>query len=226
MNMIGKIGIGAAIVAIVVAIVPAIKGPYNRIRNEVNESLNQEFVVDNYKAEYIDLHSKKVAIVKNISKFNLETKVAEKKLAYALDKLNVAKDKLRKIGTADMTAFNRAKEQYEILSTEVNNYNTMIGVYSNALVKLEKSLAVVDSNMNKAKTNVATLESKKILVDSIKQVNKTVENLKGIGDSELGANVEKLDDDMLRESIKLEALHEDESPAMTKAEAEEFLKTL
>ena len=53
MNMIGKIGIGAAIVAIVVAIVPAIKGPYNRIRNEVNESLNQEFVVDNYKAEYI-----------------------------------------------------------------------------------------------------------------------------------------------------------------------------
>ena len=73
---------------------------------------------------------------------------------------------------------------------------------------------------------VATLESKKILVDSNKQVNKTVENLKGIGDSELGVNVEKLDDDVLRESIKLEALHEDESPAMTKAEAEAFLKTL
>ena len=67
MNMIGKIGIGAAIVAVVVAIVPAVKGPYNRIRNEVNEKLNQEFVVDNYKAEYIDLHSKKVAIVKNMS---------------------------------------------------------------------------------------------------------------------------------------------------------------
>ena len=59
-----------------------------------------------------------------------------------------------------------------------------------------------------------------------KQVNKTVENLKGIGDSELGVNVEKLDDDVLRESIKLEALHEDESPAMTKAEVEAFLKTL
>ena len=226
MSTLIKVGIGVAVVVAAVAIVPALKGPYNRIRNTANDKLSQEFVVDNYKAEYIELHSKKVAIVKNISKVNLETKVAEKKLAYAVDKLNAIKDKLREIGTADMTAFNRAKEQYEILATEVNNYNTMIGVYSNALAKLEKSLAVVDTNMNKAKTNVATLESKKILVDSIKQVNKTVENLKGIGDSELGVNVEKLDDDVLRESIKLEALHEDESPAMTKAEAEAFLKTL
>lgn len=226
MSIIGKVGIGAAILAAIVVIVPAVKGPYNRICNGVNERLNEEFVVDNYKAEYVKLHEKKVDITKSISKFVLETKVAEKKLEYALSKLDAAKAKLREVGTEDMAAFGKAKEQYEVLSTEASNYKTMIGVYSNALSKLEKSLAVVDTNMAKAKTNVATLESKKILVDSIKQVNKTVENLNGIGDSELGVNVEKLDDDVLRESIKLEALHGTEMPAMSKAEAEAFLKSL
>lgn len=56
MNTIAKIGIAAGAVAIAVAIVPALKGPYNRLKNTANEKLNDEFLVDNYKAEYVNLY--------------------------------------------------------------------------------------------------------------------------------------------------------------------------
>ena len=47
-----KIGIGVAIAACAAVIaVPALKGPINRYRNEANERLNAEYVVDNDKAE-------------------------------------------------------------------------------------------------------------------------------------------------------------------------------
>lgn len=226
MSTLVKVGIGVAVVAIAVAVVPALKGPYNRVKNTANEKLSQEFVVDNYKAEYIKLHERKIDITANIQKFKVEQAVAEKKLAYAKDKMAVAKKNLVETGTADLVAFNRAKDAFESSKVEASNYVAMINAYSNALVKLENSLYLVETNMSKAKTNVATLESKKVLVDSIKSVNMTVESLKGVGDTQLGMSVEKLNDDVLRESIKLEALQETESPKMNKDQAEAYLKTL
>ena len=226
MSTLIKVGIGVAVVVAAVAIVPALKGPYNRIRNTANDKLSQEFVVDNYKAEYINLHERKNDITEKIQKFKVEQAVAEKKLAYAKNKIEAAKTNLVEIGTADLVAFNRAKDAFESSKIEASNYAAMIHAYSNALVKLENSLYLVESNMSKAKTNVATLESKKVLVDSIKSLNKTVESLNGIGDTQLGISVEKLNDDVLRESIKLEALQNAEAPRMNKEQADAYLKSI
>lgn len=221
-----KVGIAVGVVAIAFTIVPALKGPYNRAKIAANDKLNAEFVVDNYKAEYIELHSKKVAVVQNIQKFRMEQKVTDKKLAYAIDKRDIAKKNLIAVGTSDISSFNRAKDAYETAKIEVENFVAMGQAYSNAVAKLEDTLYLIETNMSKAKANVTALESKKMLVDSIKSVNKTVESINGVGDSDLGVSIEKLDDDVLRESIKLEALRETTAPTMDKAQADAYLQNL
>lgn len=219
-------GIGIVVIGLAVWMIPSLKGPFNRIRNNANEALDSEYVVDNYKAEYVSLHSKREGILKSINRFNADKAVAEKKLAYAVEKSNVAKQMLVRIGTADIKTFSKAKDAYEAALTEIDNFKTMISAYSNALVKLDSALNLVETNMNKAKMNVTVLESKKVLVDNIKAVNETVESLNGIGDSSMGISVEKLDDDVLRESIKLEALNETASKSMTKEEAAAYIESL
>ena len=226
MNTLVKVGIGVAVVAVAVAVVPALKGPYNRIRNTANEKLDAEFVVDNYKAEYVNLYEKKQTVLENINKFKIEQKVTEKKLAYANEKVEAAKRALVAVGTSDMQKFNYAKDAYETAKIEVANFISMNAAYSNAIAKLEATRDLIDTNMSKARANVTALESKKTLVDSISAVNKTVESLKGVGDSKLGINIEKLDDDVIRESIKLEALRESSAPTMDKDAADAYLQNL
>lgn len=220
-----------AVVGIAIAVVvlwPAAKGPYNRLKNNANEALNDEFVVDNYKAEYVNLHDKKVQIKKSLEKLSIDRAVNAKKTAYAKDKLASAKTNLLAIGTADLAKFNLAKDAYESFKTELQNLETMANVYSNAISKLETSLKLVEANMQKAKMNVDALSSKKILVENMKAVNETVESLHGIGDDPgMNAALEKLDENALRESIKLEALSEDSMPKTTSKEAAEaYLNSL
>lgn len=226
MKTLMKVGIIVGIAAVVMAVVPALKGPYNRAKIAANEKLNSEFAVDNYKAEYIELHEKKTKVQQNLQKFRMEQKVTEKKLGYAVEKCDIAKKNLVAVGTSDMNAFNRARDAYETAKIEVENFVSMGNAYSNAIVKLENTLYLIDTNMSKAKANVTALESKKMLVDSIKSVNKTVETINGVGDTELGVSIEKLDDDVLRESIKLEALRETSAPTMDKAAADAYLQNL
>lgn len=226
MKTLVKVGIGVGILAVAITVVPALKGPYNRFKNTANEKLDAEFVVDNYKAEYIELHDKKVKVSENLQKFRLEQKVTSKKLAYAVEKADIAKKNLIATGTADIQKFNRAKDAYETAKVEVENFISMGNAYSNAIVKLENTLYLIDTNMSKAKANVTALESKKILVDSIKSVNTTVESISGVGDTKLGVSIEKLDDDVLRESIKLEALRESTVPTMDKAAADAYMQNL
>ena len=221
--------VAVGLIAAAVIAVPALKGPFNRFRNEANVKLNAEYVVDNYKAEYVALHEKRGKVVESISKFNVEKAVAAKKLALAKDKTKIAKETLVKTGTADLKAFARAKDAYEVANTEVENFKIMVGTYAKAVKKLEQSLSLIDSNMAKAKLNVDTLSSKKVMLDTIKAVNKSIENMNGVGDSDLAVNVEKLDDDMLRESIKLEALNKDGKPVkapLTEADARAYLDSL
>ena len=228
MTTLVKIGIGVAIVATVVVIVPALKGPYNRFKNTANDKLNAEFVVDNYKAEYVNLFDKKQEILKAINKFKLEQAVTYKKLDQANKEATLAKKKLLETGTSDLKAFQRSKNIYELANTKVNNFNTMINTYSNALVKLELSLNLIEINMQKAQLNVDTLASKKTMVDAIKNVNKSVEDLNGVGDSNIGINIEKLNEDELRESIRLEVLNENNtlSIPMDQAQAQAYLDSL
>ena len=216
-------------IAVAVAVIcPALKGPYNRLKNNANEALNDEFVVDNYKAEYIKLHEKKTQIKKSLEKLSVDQAVNAKKTAYAKDKLASAKSALLSIGTTDLSKFNYAKDIYETAKTEVQNLETMAVVYSNAVSKLQTSLQLVESSMQKAKTNVDALSSKKALVENMKAVNETVESLRGVGDDHgMNAALEKLDENAIRESIKLEALSEDSMPKTTSKEAaEEYLKNL
>ena len=226
MKTLVKVGIAVGILAVAITVVPALKGPYNRMKNTANEKLNSEFVVDNYKAEYIKLHDKKMKVNESLAKFRMEQKVTEKKLAYAVEKAAVAKRNLIATGTADIGAFNRAKDAYETAKIEVDNFVSMGNAYSNAIVKLENTLYLIETNMSKAKANVTALESKKVLVDSIKSANATVESINGVGDTQLGVSIEKLDDDVLRESIKLEALRESTIPTMDKAAADAYLQNL
>ena len=226
MNTLVKVGIGVAILAGAVTIVPALKGPYNRFKNTANEKLDSEFVVDNYKAEYVNLYDKKQEVSKSLQKFQIEKKVTEKKLSYAIDKMNAAKQSLKETGTADMRKFSRAKDAYEALKIEVENYKAMSNAYSKAIAKLEDTFRLIETNMSKAKANVTALESKKMLVDSIGAVNKTVESLNGLDGGPLGMSIEKLDDAVVRESIKLDALRESDVPTMDKAAADAYLQSL
>lgn len=187
--------------------VPGIKGPFNRAVVTANEKLDDEYVVDNYKAEAISLVEKRRGVVANLKKFTAEQKVAEKKLDYAKAKEGAAKENLLNTGTEDLAKFNRAKEAYELSKTEVQNLTVLVNVYTSAIDKLNDTLGIIDGNIGRCRVNVATLQSKKAMADSLKSVNSTIENLSGIGeDHNLGTSLERLDDTILTESIKIEAM--------------------
>lgn len=226
MTTLTKIGIGAGIIAALIVAFPSLRGPINRVRNSTNEKLEAEFVVDNYKAKYIELNDKLIEIEKAIQKFECEKRVTEKKLSTSKQRFDIAKNNLLTTGTSDLNKFNQMKDVFETTRTEMTNLVSMINTYSNAITKLVQSRDVVLINMHKAKTNVTMLESKKMLVDSIKTVNSTVADLNCVGDMNLAMNIEKLDDDMIREEVKLEALHTDVIPDMDKDAAEAYIQSL
>ena len=219
--IIASIVIVAALIAI-----PALKGPINRLRNEANDKLNAEFVVDNYKAEYVSMYDKRAKLIESISKFNIEKKVAEKKREQATKELEVFAKQLKTIGTSDMKKFTTLKGMYDVKKSESDNYTTMITTYEQALVKLEKSKQLIDVNMVKAKHNVDILTSKKTMLDTIKSVNSSIENVTGIGDTDLVINLEKLNDDTIRESVKLETFDASVSPVVNETEAKAFIDSL
>lgn len=225
---IAAIGLVVAGCAAAVAFCPALRGPFNRVRNTVNETLEDEFVVDNYKAQAIELAAKGKGICENLRKFMVEKKIAEKKLVAAKEKEEAARRNLIATGTADMTKFNRAKDAYENCKVETANFTTLIGVYDAAIKKLEDALALVEKNIRLCKTNVATLESKKTLVSSLKGVSTVLENISGIGeDTELGYSLEKLDDTILDQSLRIEMLDSDTTAAIGDAQAaEEYLEAV
>lgn len=168
-------------------------------------------------------------MLESIQKFEVEMKVAEQKLSYASSNLENAKERLIAVGTNDLAEFTKLKNCYETLKIEASNLETMVNTYSNGAVKLKRTLAMIDRNMAKAKLNVDTLTAKKNLVDAIKGVNSTLENIKGVGDADLAASVGKLDDDMLRENIKLETLEKTDAYSqgiITKEDAQAYIDSV
>jgi len=227
MTTLVKIVIGTAVAAVVAAAVPAVKGPFNRAKNTLNEKLNAEYVVDNYKAEYVSLHEKLVKVDESIQKFTVEKRVSQKKLDDAKQRLACTKKRLIAAGTTNLTEFAALKDAYETEKTGIQNTAAMVKTYDTAIKKLEQTKSIITSNMAKAKLNIETLSSKKVLLDTIKGVNENIANIKGTGDTELAVNVEKISDDLLREDIKLETLGDATKPAkITKAEAEAYLSTI
>lgn len=216
----------AVAVAVAVFTIPALKGPVNRLRMEANDKLNAEFVVDNYKAEYVAMHDKRAKLIESISKFNVEKKVTEKKIEQATKEIEVFAKQLKAVGTSDMKKFTTLKGLYDVKKSEVDNYAIMINTYDQALVKLEKSKQLLDVNMAKAKHNVDVITSKKTMLDTIKSVNTSIANVTGIGDKDLAINLEKLNDDTIRESVKLEAFDANVPSVMNETEAKAFIDSL
>lgn len=134
--------------------------------------------------------------------------------------------KLKDVGTTGMKTFQALRDKYEVTKIDIENNKKLIETYKAAMAKLESGITLVESNMSRAKLNVATLESKKRLVDSIKTVNDTVSNINGIGAEKLAINTEKLDEEEIRESVRLESFQMENAKPLSKTEAEEFLKTL
>lgn len=221
-----RFGIGIAVVVGIVIVFPSLKGPYNRIKNNVNEKLNDEYCVDNYKATYVNLHDKKVECEKSIAKFNIETKVLTKKIEYSRTKAENAKNLLKTVNPSDLDSFSRAKSTYETFLTEIKNYEIMLKAYSDSIAKLERTKKLIETNMIKAKANVSSLESKKECVDTLKSVNGIVEDLKGVGNVELSESIERLDDSMVRESIKCESLSDEDTDNSTEEDNKKYLEGL
>lgn len=227
-----RVGLAVLVVAAAFIAVPALRGPWNRFRITANEKLDEEFVVDNYKAEYLKLHDRKAEVKSKLQHFTVEKSVATKKLALAHEKEQIAKAKLIETGTSDLEAFNRAREAYETAKTEVHNLSSLLVVYANAIDKLTQSLKLIDANLARAKSRVDTLASKKTMVDTIKSVNSSVEAVNGVGEDDLALHMslESLDDSFLRESIRLEALAETSGSAApattTQADAEAYLESI
>ena len=216
----------AVAVAVAVFTIPALKGPVNRLRTEANDKLNAEFVVDNYKAEYVAMHDKRVKLIESINKFNVEKKVTEKKIEQATKEIEVFAKQLKAVGISDMKKFTTLKGLYDVKKSEADNYAIMITTYDQAIAKLEKSKQLLDVNMAKAKHNVDVITSKKTMLDTIKSVNTSIANVTGIGDNDLAINLEKLNDDTIRESVKLEAFDANVSPAMNETEVKAFIDSL
>lgn len=222
--VVGCIGV----LATACTVFPALKGPVNRIKNTATEKLNEEYLVDNYKAEYVKLAEKKHNIKKMITDFTAKKVYNENKLKEAAKAEKLAKEALVQTGTSDLRKFKTSKDVYESAKLNTSNLRTLVKSYSDGLVKLQRTLEIVESNMSKAKMNVETLASKKTLVDTVKDINKTLENIKGTGDPTIGVVQEKLEEERIKQDIKLQVLEEDTgtSTSMTKAEAEAYLKSI
>lgn len=199
------IGIIAAVGAAVWCAVPALRGPANRAINNANEYLESEYCVDNYKAAYVSLAGKKEKSMAALQKFRCERAVAEKKAHVAETKLaNLKQRASDALLDRNMPEVNRCKSLYDSVEIERKNYLALIKTYEDGIAKLEDVLKRIDDNMRRAKTNVDTLQAKKTLLDSMKSANKTLADLSGVGDVKLAINLEKLDDDLLRENVAFE----------------------
>lgn len=228
--MIRKPGIALAAIALILFLFPSVTGFFRHVRTTANEKLNDEFVIDNYKQLYIDLHDKQAKCQESLRKFEVEREVLVRKREYAEKQAEAVKRKLIETGTSDPVAFMKTKKEYDLLLSQIDNFNNMAQAYSNAVAKLSQTLDLIKSNMAKSRMNIASLESKKECVDTLKSVNSIVEDINGMGDSDLATSIERLKDDELRESIKLETLSDlngaEEKAPMTRADIEAYIQSL
>lgn len=221
-------GIVVAVIGVIIACVPALKGPINRAKHNVNDTLNAEYVVDNLKEEYIKLNDKSVQINNDIQKIECEIKVCRKKIEAAEKIVETNKAALKNAGTADMKKFALLKDAYEVSKINVENMQLTYKTYLGAKKKLEDAFETVKITMSKAKTNIAQLEAKKTVIDNLKAVNKTLANINGIGtdDTKIGMNIEKLDDDLIRAETENSIYNAKPTVKMTEEDAKKFLESL
>lgn len=220
-----KVGIVAAVAVGAFYFLPSLRGPFNRAKNTVSTALDDEFCVDNYRAQFLELYNRKADILKARQNFAVRMRCAENKRRFSLKKAEAARERLVAVGTADLEKFSKARDFYEMTLAEAENYGKTIAVYSNALEKTEASLKVVEANIVSSKFRLANLESKRECVKALKSANEIVENLNGVGDIDLALSLERLDDAETEESVKLEALTAKDEP-MTRDEAELYLKSI
>lgn len=222
-----KVIIVSGVVVLLLIVFPSLKGAFYHLRNTVNDDLNDRFVVDNYKQKYVELHDRKVECEKSIRKFTVELTLNTRKVESLENQSKHLKAELIRIGASDPEAFKRTREQYEIVNRQVANHRNICSTYSNAITKLNQTMKVLKSNLDRSKLNIASLESKKECVDTLKSVNSIVEDVNGIGESDVGVSVEKLKDDEIRETVRMETMLEPEQDSgMSTDDIEKYINSL
>ena len=221
--------VAVSILLIAVAVchidVSCVRGPYNRIQNEVGDSLEYEYCVDNYRADIRRLEQNRVECVSAIRKIEVEMRVADKKRCLADSRVAALKRCLLAVGTSDMDEFKRLKSAYDATTAQSSAYATAVSSMSNSLAKLRQSLDAINGNCASAKSKLMSLASKKEAADILKSVNDLVENVNFVGDAGVAKSVEVVDDRLLNESVRLESFGS-ERKDLTEAEAAEFLDSI
>ena len=187
----------------------------NKIKN-VDEKIAQENVVDNYKAEYEKLVGKKKDIEKMMIDFKAQIEVHTQKIATEKKILAEFKKLLTRYQTENnpiyfkstLLQYNSQKMKIETLTKIKNGCRT-------GLKNLEKALAKIDVSINEMKANLDTVAYKKLLTDAYKDINKMLESIKGIGTDGCTVDVEKLNEEFIKEGVKMDVLTESETPVAT-----------
>lgn len=205
--------------------VSCVRGPVNRIQNEVGDRLEYEYCVDNYRADIRRLEQNRAECVSAIRKIEVEMRVAERKRCLSDSRVAILKRNLLTVGTSDMDEFKRLKSAYDAATAQSTAYATAVSSMSNSLVRLQQSLDAINGNCASAKSKLASLSSKKEAADILKSVNDLVESVNFVGDIGVAKSVEVVDDRLLNESVRLESLSQGRKD-LTEAEATQFLDSI
>ena len=182
----------------------------NKVK-QIDSKIAQENVVDNYKAEYAKLIDKKKDIQNMIIKFRTRIKIES-------DKYNVEEKMLteyKKVLTRyqlenDSVHFKATLIQYNSQKLKLETIARIKEGVTNGIKNLEKAIAKIDVAISEMRSNIDTVEYKKLLVDSYKEINSMLESIKGVDENpESTFSIEKLNEDFIREGVKLDVLSDE-----------------
>lgn len=202
-----------AIVAIAaVAVAKFMPNTAKTVKNKVttiDSMIGDANLIENYKAEYVNLTKKKEDIEKAIQDFTIQIGVAKKKLELEKSIKSKFFDQLDYYSKKNnVKSFNLAKTAFESQEAKCKMLETSIVNYENGKAKLEAGLSVVNMSLTKYKSNIDILEGRKTIVDNFKEVNRILQNLSGTGENDMAIQLEKVDDSFMVETTKMEVLED------------------
>lgn len=206
----------AILTAIFVMILPKTsKTIANKIKN-VDEKISQENVVDNYKAEYDKLVAKKKDIEKMSIDFKSQIEVYTQKIKTENKILVEFKKLLERYQTENNPVyFKSTLLQYNSQKMKIETLKKIKSGCQTGLKNLEKALAKIDLSINEMRANLDTVAYKKLLTDAYKDINSMLESIKGIGTDGCSIDVEKLNEEFIREGVKMDILSQTDAPVVS-----------
>ena len=184
----------------------------NKIRS-ADEKISQTHIVDNYKAEYAKLIDKKKDIEKMTVNFRTQIEVYNKKIAIESTILKEFKKLLERYQIENNSVyFKTTLLQYNSQNMKIQTLKKIKSGCQTGLKNLEKALDKLDVSINEMKVNLDTVAYKKLLTDAYKDINSMLESIKGISTDGCTIDVEKLNEEFIREGVKMDVLSRTDTP--------------